>query len=287
MAWPWDKKLKISNARRVVVKQTTAQKLTKSVKKTKPSLLPNISPSKLQNKLETSQSWIKKLSRDFDLHRDDVFDEIKAVNKSIGAVYDKEAHHDKEIKDLKVVDNKLLSEIDTIERKVKSVKDIVANIEREFNADTIKKFKQTLDDFSSTFKLLEAKDLQLLTTLQRVDKRLAGIEKHSGQIDAEREEIKETSEKLTQNAQELKDTVNNYAEQMLELSNKVSANISKTADINEQVNAMLSRIETAEGQTAALNQLAKALEQNSRLLAELAKRVDYLEKTTVRTVVLD
>lgn len=307
MAWPWkNRKKKLSAPKPALSKKhekaekRVHQRISKKIEQVSktvkekdvsrhvPKLLADVAAlSKLANRVEALEKNHKALNKEIDVHRTESLDEIKSINKNLGPLYDKDTAQGKEISGLKADAHSLGTEIEKVEKKVKDAKDIVLNIEGAYSIDALKRLKQGIAHIESSFKTLYNKDASMLKGLQRIDRRIAVVERHSARVDAEKAAIKESADALAQYAQQIKETVGGYSDQLVELSSKVSATIGKTADMDAQLRVLLARLQTAEGQQAALGEISQLLDKNSKLLAELALRLDYLEKATIKTIVVD
>jgi len=241
----------------------------------------------LSSSLESHKKNFSVLEKEFDEHREEMMDEIKSINKNLGPLYDKDVALEKDIKELETMDKKLLSEIQKVERKTKDVKDIIQDVENAFNPESLKKLKASINEVAEFTEGIAKKDENQMKRLQSIDRKIGVVERHAEKIDDEKQAMKESAEALAQHAEELKATVGGYADQLIELSGKTSANIAKTADLDEEFRALLKRLEAVEGQLVAASELSKVLQQHSNMLAEIAKRLEYLERTTTKTVVLD
>ena len=294
MAWPFNKQ-KLKAPQPPAPKPSFSSKMSNEHQKIQENIKENLGDIKvlakrhkeLSGSLESHKKNLSTLEKEFDVHRGEMLDEIKSINKNLGPLYDTDTELGKSVKDLELMDKKLLSEINKVERKVKDVKDIVQNVESTFNPEALRKLKAQIHELANFANQIGKRDESQLKTLQRVDRRIGIVEKHSETIDEEKTAIKESADALALHAAELKQTVGGYTDQLVELSGKVSANIAKTADISEQANALMKRLESVEGQLVAASELSRILEEHSSLLAQIAKRLEYLEKTTVKTVVLD
>jgi len=228
-----------------------------------------------------------KLEKEFDEHREQIVGELKSINKNMGPLYDADTKLETNVKELNLMDKKLLSEINRVERKVKDAKDIIQNVEDAYNTETIKKLKAHLIEATNSAKIIENSDFSILKKLQTIDRRIGIIERHANRINEEKLSMKESAEELARHASDLKGTIGGYSDQFVELSGKVSANIAKTADIDAEVHAILSRLQTSESQLAVVADISRAMQEQSQLLTKIARRLEYLEKITVKTVVLD
>ena len=227
------------------------------------------------------------LEKEFDEHREEMTDELKAINKNLGPLFDKDAELEKHAKELELMDKKLMSEINKVEKKARDVKDIVQNVEDTFNTETIKKLKSQLIAANNSAKLVESDDLNIMKKLQSIDRKIGVIERHSNSMNEEKEAMRNSAEQLAEHAAELKTTIGGYADQLIELSGKVSANIAKTADVDAEVHAIVKRLEILESQLSSVADMVNVVQEHSSILAQIARRLEYLEKTTIKTVVLD
>lgn len=299
MAWPWNKKgLKVPKPHHPKLKAQASVIISGEYKKiqdeqehikTKLGDIKVLAKkhAELSNFLGTHKKNLSVLERRFDDYRKEIMDEMHAVNKNLGPLYDKSVRLEKGIKELELADKNLLSEISKIEHKVRDTKEIVQHVESVFNTEALKKLKAQLIEATNSAKLIESNDLRLLKKIQNVDRRIGVIEKHSAEMSTEKDAIKKSAEALAQHAAELKETVGGYSDQLVELSGKVSANIAKTADVDEEVHAVIKRLQAAEAHLAISPEFSKLMQEHSKMLAEIARRLEYLEKTTVKTVVLD
>lgn len=294
MAWPFSKpKLKVpqpqaSKTSKPAYKVSFSSVMTGEHKKLQEEFAEN--NAKIKDTLNVSEKTKKNLDvleKEFDEHREEMMDEIKSINKNLGPLYDKDTELEKDIKELGLMDKKLLSEIAKVERKAKDAKDIVENVESVFSPEAIRKLKLQLIEANNSAKLVESNDLRALKKLQNIDRRIGVVAKHAETMGAEKEAMQQSAEALAQHAAELKETIGGYSDQLVELSGKVSANIAKTADIDAEVHAILHRLESAESQISAVTDISRAMQEQSALLAQIARRLEYLEKTTVKTVVLE
>ncbi|MFH0868804.1 MAG: hypothetical protein V1839_01105 [archaeon] len=241
----------------------------------------------LLSSLDVHGKNLATLEKEFDEHREEVLDEIKAINKNLGPLYDKDAKLEKDICDLTLAGKQLISEIEKVSRKAKDVKDIVTSVESAYSTDNMKKIIDQINEVNGSIRAIQSKDESAVNVLQRVDRRIGAVEKHSQLMDAERAEMKASADALVQYASELKETVGGYSNQLVDLSSKASANISKTSDIDQQLRSAMGRVGAIEGQLIAAEKLSEIMQQHSRIITEIAKRLEYLEKSTVRTMVLD
>lgn len=241
----------------------------------------------LSSSIESHGKNLTILEKEFDEHRNEMLDEIKAINKNLGPLYDKDVHLEEDLCSLTKAGKEIVSEVEKISRKVKDIKDIVLNVEGAYSPENMKIIVDQIRQVISSVRAIENKDTNTVDILQRVDRRIGVVEKHSQVIDAERAEMKASADALAQHASELKETVGGYARQLVDMSSKISANIAKTADIDEHVRGIMRRTESIEGQLVAAEKLSQILQEHSRLVTEIAKRLDYLEKATVKTMILD
>jgi len=232
-----------------------------------------ISVQKLTKSVENVRKTVESLHAE-------VHDELKPVSKNLAAVLDKNAEQDSKIKDLEAIDEKMLNTIDSFTRTINGMRDIVKDVEATFSTEALNKLSENLKDFGKTLNTMEEDDDELVKNLNKVDKRIGNVEKKAADVEVASQEARDTALELAKHAEDFKDIVNTHTENMVALSSKVNAALNEYTDVEQMTVDLQNRMRTVESHLQALNQ-------NAMMLSELVKKVNYLEKTTTKTLIVD
>ena len=116
---------------------------------------------------------------------------------------------------------------------------------------------------------------------------LFSISKHASDIEAEHIDAKMAARELTKKAENLKDTMNYFFKQSESLNNRINSNTTSVSEIASTLDLIKDKILALESQSAQLSEIKDMLEQNARSIDQLTQRIAYLEKATVKTIVLE
>jgi len=242
---------------------------------------------KVAKRVTVLEKELASVNKAVDSQQKETAEEFKSINKQFGPILDGGSEHDKRLKELESANKKLLSSMEDLERELKGVKEIVKDVEVTFSVDAFNRLAHGISALTKNLRAIEEDDDELIKTLQKVDKRIGTVEDRAAEVGVAQREAKDVADSLTQHAADFKDMLEEYSEKMLSMSSKVNAAISQNVDLNQQTNELNSRLVTTEEQLAALNEIRGAMDHNSQVLADISKRLAYLEKSTVKTLIVD
>ncbi|MEM2874150.1 MAG: hypothetical protein QW063_01730 [Candidatus Nanoarchaeia archaeon] len=140
---------------------------------------------------------------------------------------------------------------------------------------------------SKALVMLEKKSAANVKNLEKTNAGIVAISKHASDIEAEHLDAKFAAEELAKKADNLKDTVDHFFKQIDIVNSKLNANTATLLDITSILETLKGRLEAVEAQAANLSQINETINNQAKLIEQLTQRLAYLEKATVKTVVLD
>jgi len=240
----------------------------------------NANIAKLQKGLDKLSGSIDGVRKEFDA-------EIRSVSKEIAPLFDKDIELDKKIKSIDRTDDEIVSTIDKLQSTLAGVNGKVSAMERTWNTTTLKGVVNNIEAITKALASLERKSTDVVRKLYKTNAGVVAISQHASDIEAEHKDAKFASEELSRKADNLKETVDSFFGQIDAVDGKLNANAAALSDLTSAAEALKDRIETIEAKAPDAAQLKMMLDEQSKMLDQLAQRLTYLEKITVKTIVLE
>lgn len=240
----------------------------------------------VENRLKKLES-LSKLQAEFDELAEEFSNEIKAVNKEITPLFDNDVASDKKIIGVEKTMKVLISNVSKLQAGLVAMDRKAASMERAWSVPALKRIVDGMAMLSKTQMLLEKRSAELNRKLERTNAGMVAIAKHASDIEEQRQDAKYASEELAKRASNLKDTMDHFFKQIDAVDSKLNANANALSDLTGIIETLKARLDTVESQNPIISQMSTQSDQQSQTIDQLNKRLAYLEKTTVKTIVLD
>jgi len=235
---------------------------------------------KINKVLSTIDSELTSLHEEID-------EERKSFTKEVEPLFDADVENKKKFKSLDAIDKSILARITAARTEIANVAVKQAAMEKAWNINVLKRTAKTVEDVNKTIAAIEKRDSKNVRNLDRVQSGLFSISKHASDIEAEHIDAKMAARELTKKAENLKDTMNYFFKQSENLNNRINSNTTSVSEIASTLDLIKDKILALESQSAQLSEIKDMLEQNARSIDQLTQRIAYLEKATVKTIVLE
>lgn len=218
---------------------------------------------------------------------EEINEERKSFTKEVAPLFDADSENKKKIKNLENTSKNIMARIETARGETAKLAANVSAFEKVWNPNVLKRVSNTLGDVNKTIAAIEKRDSKNVRNLDKVHSGIFAIAKHAAHIEAEHIDTKMAAGELAKKAENLKDTMDYFFKQSESLNNRINANTTGLADIANTLDVIKDKLLAVEGQSAQLSEIKDMLAQNSKNIDQLTQRLAYLEKATVKTIVLE
>ncbi len=170
---------------------------------------------------------------------------------------------------------------------VKNLRDEIRAIGVAFDPAVIRGLTADINLISKRLREMEKEENHTLMSVGSIDKKLTNIERRALEVESDYKHAKTSADELQKKSDELKHTARIFMKQMDDFHSKTNAEFSRVVDIERQLEVMQQRMAQLEDVKLSSSAMENAIAQNSKTLSELARKLEYLERTARRTVVLD
>ncbi len=175
----------------------------------------------------------------------------------------------------------------SIKHDINNLKDTIKALETAVNPKAIHKIIANVTLSSKRLKEMEREDNTTLKTLHRIDKRISNIERRALDVESDYTHAQTSASALQKKSDDLKHTARIFMRQMDQFHSKTNAEFSKLVDMEQQLENMQQRLVQIEDVKLSSSAMENAISQNARTLSELARKLEYFERTSRKTIVLD
>jgi chromosome segregation ATPase len=287
MAWPFSKSIKSSPKVRKMPKSPKAPKAKQTG--SKPINLSgfNARLARLESGLHKIERNISTLDSDYDSIIKNIDSERKSFKKEIEPLFDAEAENKKIFKSLSATNKNIMTKINVVAGGMEKLAARQVTYEKAWNPAVLKKTVETITATNNALELIEKRDLKNVKTIEKVGHGLFAISNHARDIEAGHIDARAAARELSIKAKNLQETVDYFFKNTESLNNRINANSAGMADIVAALDMMKDKLAAVESQATQLTDMKDKLEQNMRSAEQLAQRIAYLEKATVKTIVLE
>ena len=241
----------------------------------------------VQRDLDKLRKRVLKLSDNFDRLREEIDSEIHDIKKETTPLFDKNIELDRRTKALEKANAKMNTNMSGLADATGKINKRVSALVAAWNPEVLKSMVSGMDSFSKALKSLEKRSAATLKNLNKTNAGVVAIANHAGDIEAEHTDAKFAAKELSEKSDNLNDTVKQFFQQTDAVNSKLTANASILDDLTSAIELMKDRLNATEEKAATISEVRALLEENSRMLSQLAQRLAYLEKISVKTIVLD
>ncbi|MEM4713933.1 MAG: hypothetical protein QXQ79_00075 [Candidatus Nanoarchaeia archaeon] len=268
------------------LKKTNAQikSLEKNLKASKKETALLYSNNKdLQKEIDKLRSAVTNLAKT----TNNLTSELKEIKTEIGT-YKKDINAKTENlrKETNVTSLKLTEIISLLNKDLENLKEKVSVIENTWNSDTLNSLVSEIKTISLNAKDLKKQSEKNLKNFDRINAGLVAIAKHSEDIKHEQQTSQEFAAELSKKSENLEKTAQSFFTSVDALNSKLNISVSALNDLASVVENLKMQLNDAENKINTLLNLQSVVAENNAILSELKKRLEYLEKVTVKTVVI-
>lgn len=245
---------------------------------------------RFDNKLKTLDKVSKvlvEIDKELSALHEEIDDERKSFTKEVTPLFDSDVEKNKKIKSLENADKNIVARIEAARGETAKLAANVSVFEKVWNPNVLRRVANTLGDVNKTIAAIEKRDAKNTRNLDKVHTGIFTIAKHASDIESERIDTKMAARELAKKAENLKNTMDYFFKQSENLNNRINTNTAGLADIANTLEVIKDKLLTVEGQSAQLSEIKDMLAQNSKNINQLTQRIAYLEKATVKTIVLE
>lgn len=237
--------------------------------------------------LDKVNDVVSDINSELDSLRAEVDEERVAFSKEITPLFDADNENKKRFRSLLAADKAILARANLARIDTAKVAAKEAAFEKSWNPSVLKKIAETLGMLNKAIADIERRDSKNMRNLTRIQTGIFAISKHARDIEAEHTDARFAARELAEKAKNLKETVDYFFKNTESLNNRINANTSGLTEITSALELARDKILSLESQSAQLADISEKLEQASRTIDQLVQKVAYLEKTTVKTIVLE
>lgn len=237
--------------------------------------------------LDKVNAVVLDMNSELDSLRAEVDEERVAFSKEITPLFDAENENKKIFRSLYAANKNILARIELARTDAAKIAAKQAAFEKSWNPSVLKKIAETLGLLNKAIADIERRDSKNMRNLTRLQNGVSAISKHARDIEAEHTDARFAARELAEKAKNLKETVDYFFKNTESLNNRINANAAGLAGITDTLELAKNKILALENQSAQLTDINEKLEQASRNIDQLIQKVAYLEKATVKTIVLE
>ena len=241
----------------------------------------------IEKELKNLSKEVKRNSQDLDSQMKD-YDKLDAdserafkdIKASFSAVENKHKKINKKLQSLSAADT-------AFRQDVRDTKNIAAYVKKTFNVKSLSTLNSDLDFLADAAESLARQGNSTLKKLSKTNRSIHGLEKFaiSSAVSAKEAEIKSTE--LEKYTAELKALAKQYYDKTAAINSKLNAALSSVSDLNTVTNNLSSQINASQNRLALLDRFKEQVDMQRAMIADLKKRVEYLDKSCTKTIVLE
>jgi predicted nucleic acid-binding Zn-ribbon protein len=243
--------------------------------------------AKKLKEIDKVNAVVSDINSELDSLRAEVDEERVAFSKEITPLFDADNENKKKVRSLEAAGKNTSARIDLARTDTAKAVAKQAAFEKSWNPAVLKKVAETLGMLNKAIVDIERRDSKNMRNLTKLQTGMFAISKHARDIEAEHTDARFAARELAEKAKNLKETVDYFFKNTESLNNKINANAAGLAEITDTLELAKNKILALENQSAQLTDLNEKLEQASRNIDQLIQKVAYLEKATVKTIVLE
>ena len=191
------------------------------------------------------------------------------------------------IKNLDATNRNIYSKINAIKGDIAKISARQDAMEKSWNPSVLKRISETISSVNDMLIATEKRNSKNVRILERIHAGISAISQHASHIEAEHTDAKFAAKELADKAKNLKETVDYFFKNTESLNNRINANTAGLTDLTNTLDMIKDKLLAVENQSAQLAKFSGMLEQNSRNIDQLIQKVAYLEKATIKTIVLE
>ncbi|MGC8940559.1 MAG: hypothetical protein ACP5JY_00775 [Candidatus Nanoarchaeia archaeon] len=241
----------------------------------------------LEKQVAHLQKEITKLYLNSKTARSEAESEIKSVRKEIAKLFDSQANISAKINALSKVKNDMADILSTLSSEHAALKQDVANIKSVFDQESIESLKNSIKFISDAIADIKRTSEKNLKKFENATSNFAAISECVTSIEEENKRLQEYASELSEKNTELHKVAEEFFSQVDLINSKINSNSSALLDLTNVVENLKNEISLLENQTAQLPTIQNAINSIRATLTDLQRKVDYIEKTTVKTIVID
>ncbi|MBI2041080.1 MAG: hypothetical protein HYT16_03175 [DPANN group archaeon] len=232
---------------------------------------------------------IKKFHKDHNVW-DIAFDNVEATQKEIEGKLDNftklEKHLQKQGTDLSRQINDSNKRSEALSRKFEHAEKVVDEFESVIKPGAIKKLHENIGGLAKNIVAVDKINDKLHDKLLAVDKRMANVERHARTAEAAGNKAEELSSKSEHRAEELDRMFKASAERLNTIDTKFSEFQNAVAEIKDENFTIKEQAAAMEQNFEALGKMAGQIDEINAALKNLQQHIAYLEKISMRTMVI-
>lgn len=160
-------------------------------------------------------------------------------------------------------------------------------IEKTFNIDTLNSLKNSVSRTAAAMKSLMKKDDLFSKNIEKITGILSTIDRKTGNIETDAVALGQKAQQIDQFAMELKDAADAYAKRTSELNNKINIAVVNSDNASQMIAYLKNEIANIKNHVSALEGLRLAFEGQEQKINEMEKKLEYIDKVSAKTIVVD
>lgn len=241
----------------------------------------------VERRLRKLESRLDRLDKNFISLQEETDSAIVSINKEHTKLFNADAENKKKIKVLDVVSKSTFAKADIARADAAKIAAKQIAFEKSWNPVVLKKIAETLGIVNKMMASIELRDSKNTRNFGRLQASMLSLSKHASDIEAEHTDAKLAARELASKANNLKETVDYFFKNAENLNNRINTNASNLVEVTNALDLIKDKLVALENQSGQLANVSDALEHASRNIDQLVQKVAYLEKATVKTIVLE
>ncbi len=169
---------------------------------------------------------------------------------------------------------------------ISKLQDNTKDILTTFRPETMRRLKGSMESVSESFANLEKQSETNLKDLGKVTRALSSIDRRAADVEAESRETKELAERLENVSRELSAGAQETKAEIIDMKNRVNIAINTKEDSDRHYGELQARLAELESKAGALMGLRESISQINASIANIHERIKIIEKTAVKTFVI-
>ncbi len=220
--------------------------------------------------------------------------DIKKLSSDVVSIKSKDKEQDSKfeklsqaVSDLKKADLSLKGLCDILHSDLSNLQSEAKEVMSTFRPATLKKLSSSLGAVSTAVKNMQAEQEETLKDFGKVTKSLSSIDRRALNVETESQKTQEIADDLSKMTQDTKGEITEARNEIIDMKNRFNVAINSTSEMQANHEEIKQRLMELERKMNSMIDLRSSVSRLAGTATELQNKVTTIEKTAVRTFVID
>ena len=211
-------------------------------------------------------------------------DSIKVADKAQDTKLSKT---EQALAELKKADSSLKGLCDILHSDLASLQGEAKEVMSTFRPATLKKLSSSLGAVSSAVKNMQAEQEETLKDFGKVTKSLASIDRRALGIETESQKTQEMADDLSKMTQAMKAEITEARNEIIDMKNRFNITLNSSSEMEASHEELKQRLMELERKMNSMVDLRSSVNQLNNTASEMQSKLNTIEKTAVKTFVIE